>query len=277
MRGKIAYLFCLPALFLIFGVAFYPILNTLWLSFYSFNLKFNQKSFIGLKNYLLVFSDQRAWCALSQTIIFTSVSVLAEFILGLLLAMLLHQAIKPKGFLRASSLLPWATPTVVSGLLWRWIFNDQYGILNMFGDLLSKPTGAMIAIIIADVWKTTPFVAILLLAGLQLIPIELYEASKIDGATKLKQFIYITLPLLKPIIIVTLLFRTLDAFRIFDLIYVMTGGGPGNSTETISIYTYKTLFSYLAFGKGSCMAVIMFLCVALISVVYLYFLRRAEY
>ncbi|MFH2070325.1 MAG: sugar ABC transporter permease [Elusimicrobiota bacterium] len=277
MKKNIAYFFCLPALLLIFAVAFYPILNALWLSLHSMNLKMagGSEKFVGLNNFLSILKDDRAWTSLLQTLIFTISSVGLEFILGFGIALLLNEVFFGRGAMRAISLVPWAIPTVVSGLLWLWIFNDQYGIFSKFGSIMSKPTGAMASLIISDVWKTTPFVSILLLAGLQMISRELYEAAKIDGATKFKQFLYVTLPLLKPIIIVTLLFRTLDAFRIFDLVYVMTGGGPGNSTETLSLYTYKVLFSYLDFGYGSSLSVFTFFCVALISFCYLIFLRRS--
>lgn len=175
--------------------------------------------------------------------------------------------------------MPWAIPTVISALMWKFMYDGQVGIMSKFfadiglikspADLLSSTTNAMIAAMTADIWKTTPYIAILLVAGLQTIPESLYEAAKVDGANAVYQFFRITLPMLKPTILVALLFRTLDAFRVFDLIYVLTGGGPANSTETVSIYTYKTLFNQLDFGRGSTLAVLIFIMVTIISFIYI--------
>jgi multiple sugar transport system permease protein len=224
------------------------------------------------------------WKAIGNTTTFTIISVLVELVLGLAIALLINKAFIGRGLIRASILIPWAIPTAVSALMWKFLYDGQNGIVaKIFADiglvdkmekLLVTDTGAMFSVIFSDVWKTTPYMSLLLLAGLQTIPDSLYEAASIDGAGKWKQFIKITLPLLKSSILVALLFRTLDAFRVFDLIYVLTGGGPANSTETISILAYKVMFSQTNFGDGSALSVIVFICVAIISMIYIKFLGR---
>ncbi|WP_404455403.1 ABC transporter permease subunit [Oceanobacillus kapialis] len=237
-----------------------------------------ESNFIGLANYGKYLKDARMWGALGNTAFFTVVTVALELVIGLAVALLINRAFKGRGLVRASVLIPWAIPTAVAAMMWGFLYDGQSGIvahymemLNIVPDaswLLSTADGGMFSIILADVWKTTPYMALLLLAGLQTIPTSLYEASNVDGANKWQQFWGITLPLLKSSILVALLFRTLDAFRVFDLIYVLTGGGPANATESISVYAYKTLFAQQNFGEGSVLSVIVFLCVALISFVF---------
>ncbi|HAQ07875.1 MAG TPA: ABC transporter permease [Bacillus bacterium] len=239
-------------------------------------------NFIGLANYKHYFQEKRMWKSLANTSVFTVISVFFELVLGLLIALLINRAFIGRGIIRASVLIPWAIPTAVSAMMWKYLYDGQSGIIAHYfeklhlissaGDLLSTSTGAMFSIIFTDVWKTTPYMSLLLLAGLQTIPSSLYEAAQVDGANKFQQFFKITLPLLKSSILVALLFRTLDAFRVFDLIYVLTGGGPANSTEAITVYAYKTLFSQQNFGAGSVLSVIVFLSVALISVIYIKFI-----
>ncbi|MGP3562351.1 ABC transporter permease subunit [Geobacillus sp. BK01] len=243
-----------------------------------------EPNFIGLKHYKDNFSDPRLWKALWNTTFFTVVSVAVELVLGLAIALLINKAFVGRGLVRATILIPWAIPTAVSALMWKFLYDGQNGIVAKYfetiglvdrmGDLLTTEAGAMFAVIFADVWKTTPYMALLLLAGLQTIPNSLYEAASIDGATKWQQFTKVTLPLLRSSILVALLFRTLDAFRVFDLIFVLTGGGPANSTETISILAYKVMFSQTNFGSGSALAVIVFLCVAIISMIYIKWLGK---
>lgn len=237
-----------------------------------------ESNFIGLANYGKYLKDARMWGALGNTAFFTVVTVALELVIGLAVALLINRAFKGRGLVRTSVLIPWAIPTAVAAMMWGFLYDGQSGIvahymemLNIVPDaswLLSTADGGMFSIILADVWKTTPYMALLLLAGLQTIPTSLYEASNVDGANKWQQFWGITLPLLKSSILVALLFRTLDAFRVFDLIYVLTGGGPANATESISVYAYKTLFAQQNFGEGSVLSVIVFLCVALISFVF---------
>lgn len=237
-----------------------------------------KSNFVGIDNYKKYFQDKRMWFSLGNTTFFTVVSVFFELILGMLIALLINRAFKGRGLIRASVLIPWAVPTAVAAMMWGFLYDGQSGIVAHYLDvlhvipgaswLLSTGSGGLFSVILADVWKTTPYMALLLLAGLQTIPNALYEASSVDGSNKWQQFFKITLPLLKSSILVALLFRTLDAFRVFDLIYVLTGGGPANSTESISVYAYKILFAQQNFGEGSTLSVIVFLCVALISFIY---------
>lgn len=216
--------------------------------------------------------------ALWNTTVFTFISVFLELILGLVLALIMNKAIKGQGLIRTTSLIPWAIPTAVAALMWSYLYDGSSGIIaNIFEkiglvenslELLMSETGAMASAILADVWKTTPYMALLLLAGLQNISRSTYEAADIDGANAVQKFFRITLPLLKPSILVALLFRTLDAFRVFDLIYVLTGGGPGGATETLSIYGYKTMFAQTNFGYGSVIVMVMFVSVAIIAAIY---------
>ena len=239
-------------------------------------------NFIGLKGYKQVFADKRIGTALWNTSFFTVFSVFFELVLGLGLALVLNKTIFGQGMIRTASLIPWAIPTAVAALMWSYLFNGSSGIVAHFFEavglvdksqnLLLSGSGAMASTILADVWKTTPYMALLLLAGLQNISHSLYEAASIDGASKVQSFFKITLPLLKPSILVALLFRTLDAFRVFDLIFVLTGGGPGGETETMSIYAYKVMFAQTNFGYGSIIVMIMFLCVAFIAILFVKFL-----
>lgn len=272
------YIFLVPALFILAVVTVYPLFYVLWLSLHRRLLIFDISKFIGLENYGFLLRDDRFWNALYNTVYFTGVSVSLELILGLAIAMLLNGAFKGKGIMRSIILVPWVIPTVVSAKMWEWMYNPDFGILNyLLGvniNWLGSPFWALNAAVFADVWKTTPFVTLLLMAGLQTIPMDLYGAARVDGASNWYIFKRITLPLLKPMILIVLIFRTLDAFRVFDVIYVLTGGGPGNSTETLSIYAYKTLFQTLQFGYGSTLSVMVFLSVAVITLFYVKLLRR---
>ncbi|SDO04483.1 carbohydrate ABC transporter permease [Alkalicoccus daliensis] len=236
-------------------------------------------NFIGLSNYGKYLTEGRTWDAMWNTIFFTVVSVFFELIIGLAVAIVINRAFIGRGAVRAAVLIPWAIPTAVSAMMWSYLYDGQFGIvahyfhqLGLISDssiLLSTGSGAMFSVILADVWKTMPYMALLLLAGLQTISESLYEAAEVDGAGKFQQFLYITLPMLKSAILVALLFRTLDAFRVFDLIYVLTGGGPANSTESVSVYAYQVLFAQQNFGEGSVLSVIMFLSVAIISILFI--------
>lgn len=247
-----------------------------------------EPNFVGLENYrryaqeLIIQKNGelgRLGKSLLNTLFITVVSVALELILGIIIALVINRPYRGRGLTRAAVLVPWAIPTVVSARMWAFLYDgqtgvfahwlEQLGLINDGGVLLTTKGGAFFSIIFADVWKTTPYMALLLLAGLQGISYDLYEASNIDGANRIQQFFKITLPLLKPTIVVSLLFRTLDAFRIFDLIFVLTGGGPGNSTESISMYAYTTMFSQMEFGRGATLSIVVFICVALISIFYI--------
>ncbi len=271
------FLFLAPAFLILGSVLLYPGISVLWLSLHRRLLIFDISRFVGLDNFAYLMQDARFWNAFGNTLYFTTVSVSAELLLGLGVAVLLHRAFRAKGLMRTVLLIPWAVPTVVSAKMWEWLYNPDFGLLNYLLGLrinwLGAPALALHAAILMDVWKTTPFVALLLMAGLQTIPGELYQAARIDGASPWMVFRTITLPLLKPVILVVLIFRTLDAFRVFDAVYVLTGGGPANTTETLSIYAYKVLFQTLQFGYGSAIAVTVFLFVGLTSLLYVRQLR----
>ncbi|HEY9901864.1 MAG TPA: sugar ABC transporter permease [Candidatus Sericytochromatia bacterium] len=284
---RTGWLLLLPALLLLALVFAYPILRAFWLSLFTQNLGTQLKMvFSGLDNYGRMVGDGRFWQSLWNTTIFTAASVLVELILGMGVALVLNQSFRGRGIVRTISLLPWALPTALMGLAWAWIFNDQYGIVNdillRLGILktgiswLGDPTLAMMAVIIADVWKTTPFIALLLLAGLQSISSDLYEAHSIDGASAWQSFWKITVPLLMPQIVIALLFRFAQAFGIFDLIQVMTGGGPAGATETVSIYIYGTVMRYLDFGYGAALVVVTFLLLVAAVAIAAYFLSKAR-
>jgi len=228
-----------------------------------------QPVYSGLDNYLRMAFDGRFWQSLENTTLFTAVSVFLELLLGMGIALVLNQSFRGRGAVRTIAILPWALPTALIALAWAWIFNDQYGvwndILQRLGlidtgiNWLGEPTLAMLAVIAADVWKTTPFISILLLAGLQSISSDLYEAHAIDGANPWQSFRRITLPLLMPQILIALLFRVAQAFGVFDLVAVMTGGGPAGATEMVSLYVYATVMRYLDFGYGAALVVVTFL------------------
>ncbi len=237
-----------------------------------------QSNYIGADNYKKLATDERFGKALLHTFVFMVFSVTAEFILGMGLALIMSKSMKGIGGVRTIALIPWAIPTAVSALIWSYLYDGSYGIISKIfseiglissqADMLLTTQGAMASAILADVWKTTPYMALLLMAGLQTIDRGLYESAAIDGASPVKTFFSITLPLMKPSILVALLFRTLDAFRVYDLISVLTGGGPGNGTETLSIYAYKLIFNQSNYGYGSTVVVGMFVFVAIIAMIY---------
>lgn len=280
-EARVAWALVLPAVLTILLVALFPLAWTVWESLHLHDLRMPWlgKPFVGLDNYAEALGDPRFWSALGHTAFFAVTSVGLELIIGLWLALALNRAFRGRGLVRAAVLVPWAIPTVVSALLWRFMFEGQNGIVNsmLVGiGVLKEPlvwfihsTAAWVPVILADVWKTTPFVALLLLAGLQNIDASLYEAARIDGATAWRQFRHVTLPLLKPAILVALIFRTLDAFRVFDLIYALTGGGPGTSTEPIALYTFNALLQNLQFGYGSALSVIVFLITFCLAILYI--------
>ena len=267
-----------PAVAYVGGVALVPILFTLWLSFRRQLPIFGISRFAGLDNYHFLLTDGRFWAAMVHTLYFVILSVGLELALGLAIALLLHQEFPGRGVARALVLIPWAVPSVVAARFWEFIFNSDYGVLNyLLGariNWLGDPFWAIHGAILADVWKTTPFVVLLLLAGLQVIPEDLYRAARIDGANSWQVFRHVTLPLLMPVVLLVLLFRTMDAARIFDLVFVLTGGGPANQTETLVIYAYKLLYRTLQFGYGSAVAVATFLLIFTLSLGYLRTLRR---
>lgn len=274
---RTGWLLLAPALLVLLLVYAYPIARSFWLSLFTQNLGTElQPVFTGLGNYGRMASDGRFWQSIWNTSVFTISSLILELILGMAIALVLNQAFRGRSLVRTIAILPWALPTALIGTTWAWIFNAEFGVwndilmrLNIIPEgqginWLGDPTLAMMSVIAADVWKTTPFISILLLAGLQSISSDLYEAHAIDGATPWQSFRKITLPLLMPQILIAALFRFAQAFGIFDLIAVMTGGGPAGATETVSIYVYATIMRYLDFGYGASLVVVTFLVLVLV-------------
>jgi ABC-type sugar transport system permease subunit len=272
------FVFLLPALASIGAVSIYPVLLGLWLSFRDTTLASPTDTFIGLGNYRQIISDSQFWNAWIHTIQFTAASTLLETLFGLMIALVLSERFRGRGMVRAAMLVPWAIPTVVTSKMFGWLFDGQSGIVNYllhsvgliphYVNWYGSPDFALATIVVADVWKTTPFMALLLLAGLQTIPHSLAEASVIDGANPWQHFWYVRLPLLTPTLLIASMFRALDAFRIFDLVYVLTGGGPADATEVLSTFTYKNLFSALQIGYGSTLSTIMFITEIVIAVIF---------
>jgi ABC-type sugar transport system permease subunit len=243
-----------PALATIALVAIAPMAWTIWESLHLHDLRMPWlgRPFVGAANYLEAIADPRLRDAALHTITFVLISVTLELLLGLVFALAMSRAIRGRGVIRIIVLVSWAVPTVVAAMIWRFLFEGTH--FNWFAD----PLAAWVPIVLADAWKMTPFVALLLLAGLESIDPALYDAARMDGASDWRQFREITLPLLRPALLVAVLFRALDAFRVFDVIYVLTGGGPGTSTEPISLYTFNALLQHLRFGYGSALSVIIF-------------------
>jgi multiple sugar transport system permease protein len=284
---RTGWILILPALIILALVFAYPILRAFWQGLFTINLGNQlQPEFAGLGNFGRMAQDGRFWRTMLNTTVFTVFSVVAELVIGMGIALVLNQQFRGRGAVRTIAILPWALPTALIALAWTWIFNDQYGIVNdvllRLGliksgvNWLGNPNLALVSVIFADVWKTTPFISILLLAGLQSIPSDLYEAQAIDGASPWQSFRQITLPLLLPQVVIALLFRLAQAFGIFDLISVMTGGGPGGATETVSLYIYATVMRYLDFGYGAALVVVTFSLLVFVVAIASFFLTRSR-
>jgi multiple sugar transport system permease protein len=268
---RTAYYMVLPALVIILVVAFYPIAYSVYLSFHKATIN-SAGNFVGLQNYVVMFQNSEFVDGLKNTVIFTVASVALEFVIGLAIAVAINRAFRGRGLVRAAVLVPWAFPTVISAVMWRLMFQDQVGIIQYAASsLISRPilsdqTLLLIAAILVDTWKTTPFVALLLLAGLQTIPTEVYEAARVDGASVVQRFFRITLPLLKPTILVALLFRTLDAWRVYDLFWAMSN----RELESLSTFVYKGVrISQLNFPIGNAASVFIFVSAFLIAIFFI--------
>jgi multiple sugar transport system permease protein len=289
MKGsqRLGAIFLLPSFLFVAIFSIFPIVESFRLSFHRLilTLPWLGQKMVGWENYTDLLSDPVALAATMTTVIFIGVTVSLELFFGLAIALLLNEAFHGRNLLRAVVLIPWAIPTVVSSQMWRFIFNDRYGLANLmlFGTDTSRylapladPYLALIAIMIAEVWKTTPFAALIILAGLQTIADELYEAASIDGATWWQKFRLITLPLLKPALLLALLFRTIDALRVFDLVFVMTQGGPADATNVLQFYGYKKTFAEGMIGYGSAIAVAVFSMSLVLSLAYLRAFRTSR-
>lgn len=276
----------LPAFAFIGLIIFYPMGLSFVLSLFQVDLtrKGMGTPFVGFANYIDILKSPYFWSSIGRTAYFTVVSIAIEMVLGLFIALLLNEKFRGRGILRSLLLLPWALPITVDAIMWKWIFNANYGafnalltqigLLEKYEPWLTRPWSAMHCVIVADVWKVTPLVALLLLAGLQTIPRELYEAAYVDGAGWLRSLFSITIPLLAPTMTVVLVLRTLDAFRVFDIVYVMTQGGPANATKVISFLTYQEAFKFLHFSRGAALSYIITLIVALLAYLYTQTMKR---
>ena len=283
-QRRLAWYLIIPAVFVVFLVIGYPLIQVLVYSFMKYKLDgVTPPSFTGFDNYAFIFSDSDFWHAVWITLIFTFFSVIIESILGLAVALVANSKFRGRTFLRVAILIPWAIPTVVSSQIWRWMFNDIYGVVNVIlANLhliphklawLATPATALPVIIAVDVWKTTPFMSLLLLAGLQLIPSDLYEAASIDGATGIRKFLSVTLPLVTPTLLVALIFRTLDALRVFDIFYIMVGG-QGNMA-TVAVYNQQQLIAFLDAGVGSATSVVILIFIMIFVVLYTRFSKTS--
>ena len=275
-RVRSAWLFLIPMIVALLLVAAWPLIRTIVFSFTDANLAdLSAWQFIGLANYQYLFTDPLWWKAVGNTLFFTVVSIALETVLGMIIALSLNAYMPGRGLLRAAVLIPWAIPTVVSAKMWGWMLNDQYGVINAMAmslalidrplAWLANPTLSMVSIIAVDVWKATPFMALLILAALQTLPSEIYEAARVDGVHPVKVFFRVTLPLIRPALLVAVIFRGLDALRVFDVIYVLTGNNE--NTASMSVYARQQLVENADVGYGSTAATCLFLVVAVVTVI----------
>jgi ABC-type sugar transport system permease subunit len=288
-RYQLGYILVAPALVLIAFVSVFPFLTTLTYSFRQMrlNIPTAAQPFVGLKNYIILFQSGRFLNSLKLTFLFAASFVSLQLVFGLFIAQVLNLNFVGRALVRASILIPWAMALVITAILWQWMYNAVFGVLNSvllqlgilkapYDFLGASAWSAYLSVLLVEMWRNTPFMAIILLAGLQSIPEELYEAATIDGAGRLQSFLRITLPQLKHAVLVALLFRSIDAIRAFDLLFVLTQGGPGTSTEIGSLFSYKLLFQYLDFGRGSASTIVLALFTTVLSVVYINVLSIRE-
>lgn len=287
-KTQTAVIFASPAIIFTFVLLLYPIVTVFRNSMYDIKLYVQQPlKFIGFENFSSIFTkDPYFWTAFKNTLIFTGIAVPLELCVGFFLALLLNLKIRARGIYRTLLLLPWVTPPVVAALMWAWLLNFNSGLVNYLLTnigILSSPRlwlgeaqTALLSVILIDLWRETPFFILVLLAGMQTVPIELYEAVKIDGGNFFAQIRYVMLPLIKHSILISLLIRTMSAFKIFDLIYVLTHGGPAGATEVLATYTYKTTFEFMKIGLGSAMSIFILLIVIILSVIYIRLLNKQE-
>jgi multiple sugar transport system permease protein len=277
---KLGLMLVAPAALVMIAVTGYPILYAIYLSLQRSDLRFpNDTAFVGLSNYISILGASRWWTDLFHTVLLTAITVSIELVLGMMLALVMHRAIFGRGLVRTTALIPYGIVTVVAAFAWRLAFSGAEGgfvpkALGLSTDPLNSTVGIWVTAILAEVWKTTPFMALLLLAGLALVSDELHEAARVDGASAWQRFWRITVPLMKPAILVALLFRTLDAFRIFDTVFILSNSGVNRHVETVSVLSYNTLLTRLNLGLGSALSVLVFVCVGLIAAVYIALLGK---
>jgi multiple sugar transport system permease protein len=285
-RSVTGYALMAPLLLIVVVFSVCPVVYSVSLSLHRIILSLPGlgEPFVGVANYVQMAKDPVARSSLITTLVFVCISTILEITVGLFIALTMNESFRARGTVRAIILIPWAIPPVIASLMWRFAFNDQYGVVNylvygsqvgLYKAWLADPYWAFAAIVLGDVWKTSSFAALIILVGLQTIPDELYEAARIDGANTVQRFFGITLPLLKPAILMALLFRTMDAFRVFDLVFVMTQGGPGDATNVLQFYGYKKMFAEGMIGYGSAISVTVFLLVLAVSIIYVRFIGTA--
>lgn len=277
------YLFALPAVVVVIALMIYPTVYTGYMSLHSTQESLTKLSFVGLKHFITIFTaDPRAWDALGRSLVYTVLALIFELVLGIILALLLNRDFRGVAVVRALCLLPMvATPAAMS-LIWMIMFNPTMGVLNyLLGTIGLAPLGwvsdlrqALASLVLIDIWHGTPFVMLIVLAGLRAVPKEPYEAAMIDGASSIQTFRYLTLPLIRPAIMVAMMFRFIDAMKIFDQIWIITEGGPGYATETLYVYTYKQAFKYLDFGYGSALILAFLGVIIVLSLVFMRARRR---
>lgn len=294
-RVRSAWIFLLPMLLVLACVALYPLYRTIYFGFTDASLDLiGEARWVGFRNYLEyvdygngngeyfgLLADSRWWRSVFNTVLFAVVSVAFETLFGLVVALVLNQKFAGRGIVRAAVLVPWAIPTIVSAKMWAWMMHDQFGILNDMLEHLhiisepiawtASPQTAMIAVLIVDIWKTTPFMALLILAGLQMVPGDIYEAARLDGVPPFRLFRKVTLPLIMPAVLVAVVFRALDALRVFDIVYVLTPNT--DATRTMSVFARENLFDYDRFAYGSAASTLLFLVIALITISFIYLTR----
>jgi ABC-type sugar transport system permease subunit len=285
--SRTAWLLVIPALVIILGVTLWPIIYTFILSFYHAPTGINQvRTFLGLGNYLAMLKDATFWQTIGRTMYFTVASVGLEMVIGMSVAQLIHSHPFGWKFLRFALIIPWAVPTIVNGSMWRWIYSADFGALNgLLSQLgfikhyvawLTLPNMAMPLVILADVWHMMPFVALILQAALATLPIEMEEAAAVDGANALQRFWSIRLPLLRPAILIALIARTVDAFRVFDIVYIITNGGPANKTLTITFLTYLNSFPWGKQGTGAALSFLISVFTITMALIFIKFLYHPE-
>jgi len=285
-EGKTAMILVAPSLLLILALGIVPVLCVFAFSLGKVQPALLTWTFLGLDNYIEIFADQSFWASLGVTFYFTIMSVFLQLVIGSMIAMLLNQDFKGRWLVRTLAILPWAVPTVVNANLWKWILNANYGVLNKIlmglGIIhkeilwLNSPLLTLNMVVLVDTWRMLPLVFLMLLASLQTISQTHVEAARVDGAGPFKRFIHVYLPGMKPMILVVLVLRTIQAFKVFDIIYTMTKGGPNNGTMTISFFTYFEIFKYLDYGKGAAISLIILLIMLALTAMYKRLLRAND-
>lgn len=282
-----AMLLIVPAAILVFGIVLFPLLQTFWYTFQNMDITSSSYGeMVGIDNYKDLLGDPEFWETAGRTAYFTAFSLFLQLGLGILIALLLNEDLKGKTFLRSIFIIPWAVPTIVNGAMWKWIYHPEYGALNAFlsqiglideyRSWLGDPTVAIHMVMFADSWKMIPLVTIFMLASLQMVNKSVYEAAMMDGAGVIKRFYHLTLPYLKPTILVVLVMRTMDLFKVFDIIYATTRGGPANGTLTLTYEAYLTSFVEVNYSKGATISYLIAFMVAILTYVYVKTLKKGE-